>query len=117
MFREQRIGIGTLTEGRVPLGRWNEIARERVAIGVQADRRQSDDHIAGRYALWIGQRLTLDGADDGPREVEMIPPVESGHLGRFAPKQRAVVCSAGFGAAPNDLSSHGGVEFPDRKVI
>ena len=94
-----------------------DAARERVAVGVQAGRRQADQHVAGRDAPAVDQSLALDDADDEAGEVVFAVGVEARHLGGLAAEQRAAVLAARARESFDDLHRDVGIEPAGREVV
>ena len=75
---EQRVGDARAAElGRAVVERQAALveqraARERVAVGVQAARREADERVAGRDGVAGHDRVERDGADRGAAEVEAV---------------------------------------------
>ncbi len=61
-----------------------QLARERIAIGMQPVRGQAEDHVAGLDGLASNDPLALDYADDEAGEIIFALGVEAGHLGRLS---------------------------------
>ena len=83
-----------------------DLARERVAVCLEAGGGQADEHVA-RADLRAGDdALLVDDADDGADEVVLALRIEAGHLGGFAAEQRAAVFAAGLAHALDDAGEH-----------
>ena len=102
---EQRVGVGRAVEGLQPFVGRDQRARQRVAVGVQTDRRQPDDRVARRHAFAIGHVGDVDDADDRARQIEIAGLVQPGHLRGFAAQQRHRVRLAGAMARPRTTSA------------
>ncbi len=61
-----------------------QLARQRVAVGVQAGGGQTDEHVAGLDAGAGYHFVAIDSADDESGKIVLAVRVEAGHLGRFA---------------------------------
>ena len=81
-----------------------ELAGERVAVGVQAGGGQADEDVAGLDFCAGDQLGAVDDADDEAGQVVFAVGVEAGHLRGFAADERAAVGAAGFGEAGERLS-------------
>ena len=97
-----------------------ELARERVAVGVQAVGRQADQHVADLDRLAGDDLGAVDAADDEAGQVVLAVGVEAGHLRRLAADQRAAVGAAGFGQAAHHRLHRLGVllaQLAGREVV
>ena len=81
----------------------HDLARERVAVRVQARRRQPDHDVAGGEVARAAGSRALDDADAEPGEVVVAAVIEAGQLGGLAADERA----AGLAAALGDAGDHG----------
>ena len=79
-----------------------ELAGERIAVGVEAVRGQAEEAVAGLDAFAGDDARARNGADDSASEVVFAVGVEAGHLGGFAADEGAAVRPAGFGDAADD---------------
>ena len=73
----------------------DQLARQRISVGVQADGWQSDQCVTGLDILSGEKFFALDDADDESREVVFAGRVEAWHLRGFAADQRAPGFAAG----------------------
>ena len=69
-------------------------SRQRVAVGVQPGRRQSDEHVSGRDRLAIDELRPLHGPDDEAGDVVLAVSIETGHLRCLTADERAAVLAA-----------------------
>ena len=79
------------------------LARQRVAVGVQAAGGQTDHRIARPNGLAVEHLGFLDHADNGSAEVVFARLIEAGHLSGLAADERAVVLRARLGKAFDDV--------------
>ena len=94
-----------------------ELAGERVAVGVEAGGRQSDEDVAGLNVCAGDHFVAVDCANDEASEVVFAVGIEAGHLGGFTPNEGAGVGLAGFGEAGDDGLSDLGVEAARGEVV
>ena len=81
-----------------------QLAGQRVAVGVQAGGGQADEHVAGLDVCAGDELVAIDGADDEAGQVVFAVGVEAGHLRGFAADERAAVGLAGLRQAADDAS-------------
>ena len=79
-----------------------QLAGERVAVGMETIRREPKEDVAGLDLLAGDDVGPVDRADDGAGEIVLAIGVETGHLGCFAADERATVGAAGLGDAADD---------------
>ena len=106
--REQRVADGGAKFIEVRVGRQSghvekHPARERVAVGVQTGRWQSNQHVAGDDATAIDDRRSVDSTDDEAADVIFAVRVKTRHLGGLSADQRAAVLAAGASHARHHL--------------
>ncbi len=91
------------------------LARERVAIGVQAVRRKSDQQVPffDRDSIGAG----IDHPDDEPRQVVVTQRVHAWHLRGLAAQQRASGCAARLGHAFDQLLEHRRLQLAGREIV
>jgi hypothetical protein len=94
-----------------------ELAGERVTIGVQAGGGQSDEDVAGFNGFSGDHLVAVHGTDDEAGEVIFSIGVEAGHLRGFTADEGAAVGFAGFGEAGDNGFDDGGVELAGGEVI
>ncbi len=87
---ERRHAIARLVAGRLK----DELAGERVAVGVQAGGRQTDDNVTGTDIFSSDQLVAVHNADDEAGKIVFPVGVEAGHLRRLAADERAAVLLA-----------------------
>src|SRR5882757_8435393 len=80
-------------------GHLDDLAHQRIAVGVHARRCQADHRITGRDIGARQQGAALGGADRETAEVVVAILVEARHLGGLAANQRAAGFAAAFGNA------------------
>ena len=95
----------------------NELAGERVTIGVQTGGRKSDERIAGFYIFSGEELFAFDGANDEAGKIVFTGRIEAGHLGGFTADERAARFAAGAAHAFDELLDNFGLEFPHRKIV
>ena len=66
-----------------------DLADQRIAVGVRPARGEAEQRIAGRYRAPIEDALLLHHADAEPGEVVFAFRIHAGHLGGLAADQRA----------------------------
>ena len=94
-----------------------ELAGERVAVGVQAGGGEADEDVAG-MDFGAGDQLgALDDADDEAGEVVFAVGVEAGHLRGLAADEGAAVGAAGVGEAGDDFLGDFAVEASGGEVV
>ena len=94
-----------------------ELAGERVAVGVEAGGGNSDEDVAGFDADAGDHFVAVDGANDKAGEVVFAVGVEAGHLGSFAADESTAIGAAGVGEAGDDGLGDIGIEFAGGEVI
>ena len=118
---ERRAGFlldrGYILRGLVAGHFKEELARERVAVGVEAGGGQPDEHVAGLDAGAGNHFVAVDRADDEAGQVVFAVGVEAGHLRRLAADEHAAVGFAGVGKAADDALDHILVELAGGKVV
>ena len=77
--------------GQVPgeAGDLDDLADQRIAVGVHARRGDGDEHVAGGDVGARQQRAALGGADRKAREIVVVAVIHARHLGGLAADQRA----------------------------
>ena len=105
---QQRVADRGAELGHVAVERQSEPlehdpARQRVAVGVQAGRRDADEHVARHERRSVDHAAAFDEADDEAGEVVFAVGVEARHLRRLAAQQRAAVLSARLRHPTDDL--------------
>ena len=93
------------------------LAGERVAVGVEAGRRQADQHVALLDRRAVEDALAVDHADDEPGEVVLAVGVEARHLGGLAAEQRDAAVAAGRRHPADHRRRHSRVEPAGRQVV
>ena len=82
-----------------------DLAHERVAVGLQARRGQRDQRVAGLDGGAVDDRFALDDADDEAGDVVVARPVEVGQVRGLAAEQRNAVGLAGRADACHELDA------------
>ena len=94
-----------------------QLARQRVAVGVQAVRGQAEEDVTDLDGFAGNDAVAVDRADDGAGEVVLAVGVEAGHLRRLAADQGAAVGAAGLADALHDGLDDLVVELAGGQVI
>ena len=95
----------------------DKFAGERIAVGVQAGRREREQSVSGLDAL-AGQKIfALDGANDKAREIVFAGRIEAGHLRGFAADEGAAGFAAGEAHAFDELLDNLRIELAHREVV
>ena len=103
--------------GRMPGDLEQQLARQRIAVGVQAGGGQAEQHVAGTDLRAGEQALALDRADDEAGQIVFAGGVEAGHLGGLAADQRAAVGPAAAGDAGDHFGGDARVQLSDGEII
>ena len=92
--------------------------RERIAVRVQAARRDADDRVAALHGfLAVEHPGFFHHADDRAAHVVFALLVKAGHLRRLAADERAMVFRAGAGEALDDVGENVRLQFARAEVI
>ena len=94
-----------------------DLARQRVAVGVQAAGEQADDLIARFDVLGRDHPLALDHANGEAGQVEVVFAVEVGHLRRLAAEQGTARRLAAGRDAGDELGDEVRLELVNRDVV
>ena len=94
-----------------------DLAGERVAIGVESTGFDAENDVAGTDRFAIEHAGLLDDTDDGAADVVFAGLVKAGHLRCLAADQGAVVFRAGFGEAFDQVLEHFRLKFAGADVI
>ena len=94
-----------------------ELAGERVAVGVEAGGGQSDEDVAGLDSFAGDHLVAVDSANNEAGEIVFAIGVEAGHLGGFATDEGDGVGAAGLGHAGDDALSDLRVEAAAGEVV
>ena len=108
-----RVGVSSASaerlagrEGRrqvpVEAGELDDLADQRIAVGVDARRGDGDERVAGGDVGARQQRAALGGADGKAGEIVVVAVIHARHLGGFAADQRAAGQAAALGDALDD---------------
>ena len=103
--------------GRVMANFKQQLAGERVAVGVQAIRGQTQNHIANLDLLSRDDAFALNHADDESSQIVFAFGIEARHLRRFAANQGTAVVLAGFRQTFNHLLRDFRFELAGREII
>ena len=122
MHFEQLIADGIAQFGHVaarlePHPLEENLAGQRIAVGMQSAGGQTDHRVAGPDGLAVEHPRFLDDPDDSSAQVVFPRLIEPGHLGGFAANQRAAILRAGFGKASDDVAEHARLQLARAKVI
>src|SRR4030095_671162 len=88
-----------------------DFARERISIGVQSVRRESENHIANSYLAAIDDLDAIDHADDATCEIVLPALIHSGHLRGLTADERATSRATGFGKSTQQLRENARLQF------
>ncbi len=80
-----------------------DVARQRVTVGVQAGGTHGDDRIAHAYLLWAQQLVCFDHADGGGGHIVVIWVHHTWVLSGLAAQQGCTGLDAAFGDAADDV--------------
>ena len=94
-----------------------ELAGERVAVGVEAVGGQTNEDVADLDGFAGNDFVAGDGSDDGSGEIVLVVGIEAGHLGGFAADEGAAVGAAGFAETLDDGLDGGVVELAGGEVV
>ena len=93
------------------------LAGERVAVGVESVAAEADDGVAGADFRAVEEFRAVHDADDGAGDIVFTFLIHTGHLGGFSTDQGAASLLAGFGEAFEDLLEDDGIEFFTTDVV
>ena len=94
-----------------------QLAGQRVAVGVQAGRGQADEHVAGLDARAGDHLVAVDRAHDEAGQIVLAVGIEAGHLRGFAADQHATVGVAGLGQPGDHVLGHLGIQLAGGQVV
>ena len=121
MLQQRRAGLlldrGHVLRGLVAGHFKQQLARQRVAVGVQPGGGQPDQHVARLDARAGDHLVAVHRAHDEARQVVLAVGVEAGHLRRLAADQHAAVGLAGVGQPADHALDHLGVELAGGQVV
>src|SRR5207245_10433543 len=92
-------------------------ARERIPVGVEPERRQAEDGVAGADAAAVNDATATHVPDDASRKVVLPGRIEAGHLRGLVADHRATRAPTGLGEALNNFRDDGRTQFARRQVI
>src|SRR5207302_5506123 len=95
----------------------DQLAGERIAVGVQSGRRQGDQSIPGLDALPGKKFFALDDANDETSEIVFARRIKSRHLRRLAADEGTAGFTAGTAHPFDKLFDDLGLEFAHRKIV
>ncbi len=95
----------------------NQLARQRISIGVKPCRWQHQQRIAQLYILTRQNILSLDRSDNKSCKIVFADRIKSRHLRRLSADQRASCFAASARHSFDKLLDHIRIELPHRKVI
>ena len=93
------LNSGDILRGFVAGDFEEELAGERISVGVKTGRGESDEDVAGPGLLARDEFVAIDGADEKASETVLAFGVKAGHLGSFAADEGAAVGAAGVSEA------------------
>ncbi len=108
------LGLVAVTQGH---GLEDHLARQRVAVRVQAARREAHDDVSRDDARSVDDPLATDDPDRESREVVLAARVHARQLRGLAAEQRASTLGARCSDAGDDLLGHSDVELPRAEVV
>ena len=88
--------------GRVLRHFKQQLARQRIAIGMQPVGGQPDQHIADLDRVAGDDLVAVHRTDDGAGQIVLAVGIEAGHLRRLAADQSAAIGAAGLADALHD---------------
>ena len=91
--------------------------RERIAVGVQAVRGKTENHVARFDLAAVDHFRAIDHADDATGEIVFAVAIHSRHLRGFAADQRATGRATGSRKSAQELIEHARLEFFAADVI
>ena len=114
----QLLGLsGGLGRARLNAVDADDLAHERVAVGVHTGGRQAQDHVAGADVRGIEHLGTVDDAHGKASEVVVGRRHDAGVLGHLAAHERAARELAAIGHALDDLCHVLGLDVTDGNVV
>ena len=129
-WRQQRSPqfLGVVKRGRIRVGQTgalDDLADQRVSVGVRARRGQSQDDVAGGHGVAARQESRcvgaggVDGSDGGADGIvgRTVGSEKTGHFGRFAADQGTAGLDAAVGDAADEGSGRGHVERAARVTV
>ena len=93
------------------------MARQRVTVGVQAAGGHSDHHVAGTHTIRPQNILSFHNAHGGGRDVVMLGLHHAWMFRGFTTKKRATRLYAALGDASDNVGDMFGHNFADRNVV
>ena len=93
------------------------LAGERIAVGVQAAGGEADDGVAGADGFAVEHFGFFDDADDGAADVVLPRFIKAGHLGGFAADEGAIIFGATAREAGDEFGEDVGLQFAGADVI
>ncbi len=95
----------------------DELAREGIAVGMQAGGRQGDQRVA-RLDIFAGKQFfALDGADDETSKIVLTGRIKTGHFGSFTANERAAGFAARAAHALDELLDDVGLELAHGEIV
>ena len=98
-------------------GAGDDVAHQRVAVGVQAARGEREDRVARLHAVRAEQGVGLDDAGRGARHVVVVRAEQPGMLGGLAADERGAGLAARVGDAAHDVGDALGHDLAARDVV
>src|SRR5207237_6130226 len=80
-----------------------DFARERISIGVQSVRRESENHIANSDPASVDDPAAIDHADDATCQIVLRALIHSRHLRGLTADERATSRATGLGKSTQQL--------------
>jgi hypothetical protein len=95
----------------------NDLAGERVAVGVQAVGGQSDEGIADTHARTVENFGTIGYPDDASDKIVVGPVIQAGHLRRLTTEEGTSGTFAGSSQTGDDFGKNGRIKFACAEII
>src|SRR5215472_6497720 len=102
---------------RVPGDFKEQLARQRIAIGVQPVRGQTQQQVPGFHVSSVNDLAFIGNTHDESGQIVFAFRIEAGHLRGLAADQGATVVPAGLGDSFHDLLGNVRVEPAGRQVV
>ena len=94
-----------------------QLAGQRVSVGVQAVRSQAENDVADLHILAGDNPVAFHHAHDKSRQIVLAIGIEAGHLGRLAADQGAAVVLAGVGDAFHHFLGDRRLQLSRRQIV
>ena len=94
-----------------------DLARQGIAVRVETVGGDPDHAVALADACAVEHIASFHNADDGAADIILAGSVKIGHLSRLTADQGAVVLTAGFGKAGDQLLENRGLQFAGADIV